>query len=285
MNKIDLIDFMISRILNFIVNKKMGESRMFLFARSLFLFLFYLLLICLPVFYVYFYISYYYNKTPQIKDSLVSVLVATTTEVVQNKKINFGTNLPPYFPTGIPIENGVILEQSYGFYYAGQKQVTVVFASTKTVEDNFSLYSTFFTKNGWVTSNQYIANGISTMYVTKGNTELNLVISSSTLNKTQVSLSLLISDDNVVSSNRTNDSVVEKSLKTNLSETEKKQGDTKLQKASSSIVEIIKKHPEFRNVLIPGAVVSTATALSFLEEIGKINPELKKAILLRSNLK
>jgi len=108
--------------------------------------------------------------------------------------INFGTSTPPDFPINIPIEKGSKFEQSYATYYPEQKQLTIVFRSTKTVKENYTLYADFLKKENWVISNKNESDGVSFLYGTKGSNDINVTISSdiSTIStKSQVSISIL----------------------------------------------------------------------------------------------
>ena len=91
-------------------------------------------------------------------------------------KINFEAIVPTDFPTNIPLEKGVKLEQSYSLDYPGQKQLSVVFFSAKTVEENADLYADFLKKQNWNISNTYKGEKISSFYATKEEYEINVTI-------------------------------------------------------------------------------------------------------------
>jgi len=110
------------------------------------------------------------------------------------QKIDFGTNMPTDFPTDIPVEKGVKVEQSYSLNYAGQKQLTIVFLSTKTVKENYTLYADFLKKQNWNISNKYESANVSSLYGTKESNDINVTISeniSAAGVKSQVSISVL----------------------------------------------------------------------------------------------
>lgn len=110
------------------------------------------------------------------------------------KKIDFGTNVPVDFPTNIPIEKGAQVEQSYGLNYFGQKQLTIVFLSTKTVKENYSLYASFLKNQDWHIVNTYESAKLSSLYGTKESNDINVTISentSTTSVKSQISISVL----------------------------------------------------------------------------------------------
>lgn len=110
------------------------------------------------------------------------------------KKTDFGTDMPTDFPTDIPIESGAKFEQSYGLNYDGQKQLSIVFLSAKTVKENYTLYADFLKKQNWNVSNTYDNPTVSSLYGTKDNNEINVTIGESTSNasaKSQLSISVL----------------------------------------------------------------------------------------------
>lgn len=118
----------------------------------------------------------------------------TATATTTPQKTDFGTSMPPDFPTDIPIESGVQMEQSYSINSSGQKQLTIVFLSDKTVKENYSLYADFLKKQNWNISNTYESLKVSSLYGTKGNNDMNVTISentSTTSIKSQVSISVL----------------------------------------------------------------------------------------------
>jgi hypothetical protein len=110
------------------------------------------------------------------------------------KKTDFGTNLPTDFIKEIPIEDGAKVQQSYGLDYETQKQLSIVFLSSKTVKENYVIYSDFFKKQNWNISNKYESDKLSSLYITKENNNINVTITENTLNssvKSQVSISIL----------------------------------------------------------------------------------------------
>ncbi len=117
----------------------------------------------------------------------------TPVNIPEPKKTDFGTKAPTDFPTNIPIEQGTKVNQSYTLDYPGQKQLTIVFSSTKTIKQNYDLYSAFLKKDGWTVTNKYESATVSSLYGTKGNNEINITISTSTDTqaKSQVSISVL----------------------------------------------------------------------------------------------
>lgn len=110
------------------------------------------------------------------------------------QKTDFGTSMPTDFPTDIPVENGAKVEQSYSLNYARQKQLTIVFQSTKTVKENYALYAGFLKEKNWNVSNKYESAKVSSLYGTKESNDINVTISENTTlpsAKSQVSISIL----------------------------------------------------------------------------------------------
>ena len=116
--------------------------------------------------------------------------VTTRAAVDEPTKADFGTKAPEDFPTNIPLEAGVTMNQSYSLDYPGQKQLTAVFVSRETVKKNYDLYREFFKKEGWMISSQYESETLSSLYALKKNNEMNVTVSSSEAG-TQVSVSVL----------------------------------------------------------------------------------------------
>ena len=113
------------------------------------------------------------------------------------EKTDFGTEMPTDFPSNIPVEKGAEVQQSYGLNYDGQKQLSIVFLSAKTVEENFALYKDFLEKENWNIYNKYESPEISSLYGygAKESNEINIAISENTSvasTKSQVSISVLI---------------------------------------------------------------------------------------------
>jgi len=109
-------------------------------------------------------------------------------------RTDFGTDVPADFPADIPIEDGAQAEQSYSLNYAGQKQLTIVFLSTKMVKENYVLYADLLAKQGWNVSNKYESPKLFSLYGMKESNDINVTISentSATSTKSQVSISVL----------------------------------------------------------------------------------------------
>lgn len=119
---------------------------------------------------------------------------STTTQSTEPQLTDFATKMPTDFPTDIPVEKGIKFEQSYSLNYVGQKQLTIVFLSAKTVKENYTLYADFLKKQDWVIFNKYESIKLSSLYGTKNKEDINVTISANTSNayaKSQVSISIL----------------------------------------------------------------------------------------------
>lgn len=109
-------------------------------------------------------------------------------------KIDFGTSTPSDFPNDIPLENGAKVEQSFSLNYSKEKQLTMVFLSTKTVKENYDTYSSLLKKQNWTISNKLESKKLSSLYGLKEGNEINVTISENTSTssiKSQVSVSVL----------------------------------------------------------------------------------------------
>ncbi len=140
---------------------------------------------------------FYFNpvKPPLVEQvpvtSIITPEASTNPEPV---KTDFENENPTDFPTNIPVEQGVKVNQSYSLDYAGQKQLSIVFPSVKTIKQNYTLYADFLNKDGWVVVNKYESATVSSMYGAKGNNDINITINegaSVTPAKSQVSISVL----------------------------------------------------------------------------------------------
>src|SRR3989344_716995 len=114
--------------------------------------------------------------TPKAGPQGSSEVEETATGSQEPTRTEFGTGVPADFPADIPIEDGTQAEQSYSLNYAGQKQLTIVFASVKTVKENYALYADFLAKQGWNVSNKYESPKLSSLYGMKESNDINVTI-------------------------------------------------------------------------------------------------------------
>ena len=124
-------------------------------------------------------------------ESVQIIATSTPTVTVEPIKTEFGDKPSPDFPTNIPLEQKVKINQSYGLDYIGQKQLTIVFMSMKTVKQNYDLYFNFLKEDGWIISNKYESEklaSLSSLYGTKGNNEINVTTSSNDFGSTTKSM-------------------------------------------------------------------------------------------------
>ena len=109
-------------------------------------------------------------------------------------KTEYGNDLPTDFPTNIPIE-GATLSQSFLVDNGTTKQLTIVFQSMQTVQQNYGSYVNFLTSDGWSVINNYNSDSLSSLYGIKPTQEINITISSSNAvlpALSQVSISVLL---------------------------------------------------------------------------------------------
>lgn len=134
------------------------------------------------------------SSTENIEQPVAKENPVAENQPQEPQKTDFGTSMPTDFPTDIPIEKGATVQQSYGLDYAGQKQLSIVFLSAKTVKEDYSLYADFLSKQGWNVVNKYEDEKLSSLYGTKESNEINVTINenvSSTTTESQVSISVL----------------------------------------------------------------------------------------------
>lgn len=121
------------------------------------------------------------------------ITAAPASDSLQKKE--FGQAVPPNFPTDIPIENGAQVQQSYAMNeQAGSEQLTVVFLSKKSVQENYAVYVAFLRNNQWNVLNMNDDATVSAVYGTKAQYDINVTISEHTVpgfEASQVSISIL----------------------------------------------------------------------------------------------
>lgn len=102
--------------------------------------------------------------------------------------------IPSGFPPDIPIENEAKLEQSYSKdYQEAGKQLTVVFASKKSVAENQKIYTDYLINNQWAIHSNSADEKLVSFYAQKDNMDLNLVIfSDEQSGNVKISISVLI---------------------------------------------------------------------------------------------
>lgn len=137
--------------------------------------------------------SFLVNKQKETQASVEEQKAPIALASSSPQKTDFGTGTPADFPTDIPVEKDAKVQQSYGLNYAGQKQLTIVFSSIKTVKENYALYSGFLTNNNWTIVNKYESMNVTSLYCTKESSDINVTINGDTTTpmKSQVSISVL----------------------------------------------------------------------------------------------
>ena|SRR3989344_5798696 len=89
---------------------------------------------------------------------------------------------PAGFPVETPIEEGAVIVQNYEADAPdGRHQATRVFISTKTVSQNYQIYSQFLSQNGWEISSQSQEKNHATLFAAKDGTNLSISISKNTI--------------------------------------------------------------------------------------------------------
>lgn len=123
----------------------------------------------------------------------VTVPAATSTPKSSAPRKDFGQKVPDTFVKNIPLPEGATFTQSYSLEYPEQKQYTIVFGSTKTVQENYKVYASFLKNEKWYISNSQEGAQVSSLYAIYMTDTINITIneSVSSSTKSQVSISLL----------------------------------------------------------------------------------------------
>jgi hypothetical protein len=101
----------------------------------------------------------------------------TRTQVDQSK-------LPEKFPVDIPIETGAKVVDNYNASANnGSSQATRKFETAKTLDANFKLYSDFFSKNGWQTTNTVNQPELKAVFAAKDGVNAQVVIAKNSVTK------------------------------------------------------------------------------------------------------
>ncbi len=109
-------------------------------------------------------------------------------------RIDNGPVAPIDFVDDIPLEEGVLFEQSYSLEYPEEKQHSVVFVSSKTAKENYALYTDFMKERNWMILNTHEGEGLFSLYAVKDENTVNVTIHEETIDgntKTEVSISIL----------------------------------------------------------------------------------------------
>lgn len=73
---------------------------------------------------------------------------------VQPTISSHGTEMPPGFLEGLPIEQGVALKESYTAEYTSATQKTISYYSAKSVDENFKNFLAYAEQNSWTIANK-----------------------------------------------------------------------------------------------------------------------------------
>ncbi|MDP3993941.1 MAG: hypothetical protein U1C57_00455 [Candidatus Doudnabacteria bacterium] len=89
---------------------------------------------------------------------------------------------PAGFPAEIPIEEGAVIAQNYEVDAPdGRHQATRVFISTKTVSQNYQIYSQFLSQNDWEIISQLREENYAALFAAKDGGNLSISISKNSI--------------------------------------------------------------------------------------------------------
>jgi hypothetical protein len=102
------------------------------------------------------------------------------------------SKLPDKFPADIPIEKNATTTDNYNASATnGMSQATRKFETVKTLDANFKLYSDFFSKNGWQTTNTINQPELKVIFAAKDGMNAQVVIAKNSItNKSTVEISI-----------------------------------------------------------------------------------------------
>lgn len=151
-----------------------------------------LLVLFLVVLAIFLY-TYFLNKKSETQKIVTNPSKSlNTTKADYTKKIFKENSIPLEFSQEVTLPKGISLEQGYVLQYPTQKQITVVFASTKSMQENYLYYSGFLTKENWDMFNNYQGDTVSSLYANKGNVDINITVSKTIATSTKASVSISI---------------------------------------------------------------------------------------------
>lgn len=85
--------------------------------------------------------------------------------------------LPPRFPTGIPLEKDAkILQNTYTTSDVGGFQSVRVFITEKSLSENLQLYKQYFASNGWIVESSVDQDNLKSMSVRKDDLLVQVVL-------------------------------------------------------------------------------------------------------------
>jgi hypothetical protein len=147
-------------------------------------------LLLVILFFSYFFIDKYF-QSHIIKTIQQEVVTASSTQALSPVRKEYKSVIPPSFLPTIPTEKKAIFSQSYELEYGVQKQSTIVFTSSKTVAENYTLYLSVLKNDGWTLAKEYSKPDVSFMYARKDVNEINITISKQDGKTSEVSISIL----------------------------------------------------------------------------------------------
>jgi hypothetical protein len=99
--------------------------------------------------------------------------------VVDHTSLSGADKLPSGFPQEIPVDKDAEFTQSYKASYPDHRvvQYTVEYKSSSSVEEQITIYSDFFKKNGYESTLTSENETVKAYYATKNNDDISLVVS------------------------------------------------------------------------------------------------------------
>jgi hypothetical protein len=132
------------------------------------------------------YIHYYpASKTAKQPAASSQVQTAPAPPAVSQTNVD-ASKLPAGFPADIPLEAGAQITQNFTAQAnTGLSQATRVWVTTKTLDQEFQVYQTFFgaAKNGWTVQNTVNQPGIKAITAGKGKVQVTVNIIQNSVTK------------------------------------------------------------------------------------------------------
>ena len=102
------------------------------------------------------------------------------------------TQLPKGLPSDLPIEKSATVISNVQFATPdGKTQYTRSYYSSRTLDDNYTVFKNYLDKNGWTINSAVNTEAVKTLDATKGNNRLSITIGKDPANKVTVSVSFV----------------------------------------------------------------------------------------------
>lgn len=122
------------------------------------------------------------SAEPVKKTTTLNKLEESRTNLVK-KEVN-PSQLPDKFPSDIPLEAGAKIEQNFTQQAeSGQFQATRVFATAKTLEENYNIYLNYMKSSGWTVISNINQETLKSLTGKKGTALLQIDINQNTVTK------------------------------------------------------------------------------------------------------